>query len=96
MKEFRKQFRENGIVKVIKSFDNIYQWENELRYTAEGQIIYYPLFRYLDGKFTSGNNLDKYCPFTDVGINEVEIKKKLFALRNNFNKIFYTQKEKEL
>jgi hypothetical protein len=35
MKEFRKQFRENGIVKVIKSFDNIHQWENELRYTAE-------------------------------------------------------------
>lgn len=34
MKEFRKQFRENGIVKVIKSFDNIHQWENELRYIA--------------------------------------------------------------
>ncbi|MGP1583033.1 MAG: hypothetical protein ACTTH6_02310, partial [Candidatus Altimarinota bacterium] len=34
--------------------------------------------------------------FTDVGINGGEIKKKLFALRNNFNKIFYTQKEKEL
>ena len=96
MKEFRKQFRENGIVKVIKSFDNIHQWENELRYTAEWQIIYYPLFQYLDGKFTSWNNLDKYCSFTDVWINEVEIKKKLFALRNNFNKIFYTQKEKEL
>ena len=75
MKEFRKQFRENGIVKVIKNFDNIHQWENELRYTAEWQIIYYPLFRYLDGKFTSWNNLDKYCSFTDVWINEVEIKK---------------------
>lgn len=64
--------------------------------SKEWQIIYYPLFRYLDGKFTSWNNLDKYCSFTDVWINGVEIKKKLFALRNNFNKIFYTQKEKEL
>ena len=64
--------------------------------SKEWQIIYYPLFRYLDGKFTSWNNLDKYCPFTDVWINEVEIKKKLFALGNNFNKIVYTQKEKEL
>lgn len=62
----------------------------------EWQIIYYPLFRYLDGKFTSWNNLDKYCSFTGVWINEVEIKKKLFALGNNFNKIVYTQKEKEL
>lgn len=59
------------------------------------QIIYYPLFRYLDGKFTSWNNLDKYCSFTDVWINGVEIKK-LFALRNNFSKIFIHKKKKNL
>lgn len=85
MKEFRKQYRENGIIACRKSFNwECFSWDNEIEYTKEWQIINYPLYKYTDWKFVWWNNIDKYCSFTDVYKNETEIKKKLFQLRKTF------------
>lgn len=37
---------------------------------------------YSEWNFVAGNNLDKYCSFTEWYINEIEAKNKLFNLRN--------------
>ena len=96
MKEFRKQFRENWIVPWRKNFNwNDYTWENDIEYTKNWQIIYYPLFRYSNWDFVAWNNLDKYCSFTEWYLSEIEIKKKLFELRKKFNTIFQQQKNSE-
>lgn len=97
MQEFRKQFRENGIVPWRKNFNwTEFAWENDINYSNEWQTIYYPLFTYENGHFVAGNNLDKYCSFTDGYKNEIEVKKKLFELRKKFNTIFLEQKNQEL
>lgn len=96
MKEFRKQFRENGIVKKINWFDWTYQWENHIEYIKYGQIIHYPLFKYQNWKFTAWNNLDKYCSFSETWKNEILVKKQLFELRKNFNNVFNNQKSSGL
>lgn len=93
MKEFRKQFRENWIIVCRKDFDwEIYSWDNAIDYSAQWQIIHYPLFTYEDWNFVAWNNLDKYCSFTEWYKNETDVKIKLFNLRKSFNNIFSQQK----
>lgn len=97
MKEFRKQFRQNWLVPWRKNFDwKESTWENEIIFNDFWQIINYTLFKYNNWLFESWNNLDKYCSFTDTFLNEVEVKKKLFNLRQNFLKIFNKEKNKNL
>lgn len=97
MKEFRKQFRQNWLVPWRKNFDwKESTWENEIIFNNFWQIINYPLFKYNNWLFESWNNLDKYCSFTDTFLNEVEVKKKLFNLRQNFLKIFNKEKNRNL
>ncbi len=97
MKEFRKQFRENGIIGCRNDFNwTNHIWNNNIEYSTEWQIIHYPLFMYKDWRFIAWNNLDKYCSFTDTYINEIDVKKKLFDLRKTFNYVFWKQKEEGL
>ncbi len=92
MKEFRKQFRENWIVPWRKNFNwSNFTWGNDIEYTENWQLIYYPLFRYSNWHFVAWNNLDKYCSFTEWYLNEIEVKKKLFELRKKFNTVFQEQ-----
>ena len=96
-KNLKKQFRENWIVPSRKYFNwNDFTWENDIEYTENWQIIYYPLFRYSNWNFVAWNNLDKYCSFTKMIMNEIEVKKKLFELRKKLNTIFQIQKNKEI
>jgi len=97
MKEFRKEFRPNGIVPVRKNFSGKSQsWENEINYIPYGQIIQYPLFKYEWGQFVAGNNIDKYASIYDCSINEVETKKKIHKLRETFHQKFKQEQEKGL
>ncbi len=94
MKEFRKQYRENGIIACRKSFlwDH-FSWNNNITYTKEGQIIHYPLYKWEQWRFVAWNNIDKYCSFTKVFKNEVEVKKQLFNLRKSFLRIYNDAKK---
>ena len=94
MKEFRKQFRENWIVPWRKNFNwNDFTWENNIEYTENWQIIYYPLFKYSNWNFVAWNNLDKYCSFTEWYLNEIEIKKKAIWIKKKFQYNISTTKE---
>lgn len=95
MKEFRKQFREDGIVPWRRWFNWLdYTWVNDIDYSEHCQIIHYPLFDYISWDFVAWNNIDKYCSFTDTYKNSIDVKKQLFNLRLKFLKIFKQEKEK--
>lgn len=92
MREFRKQPRANGIVPLRKSFDGrARQWNNRIEVGPLGQMIFYPLYCYDDDHFVPGNNIDKYCSFTECYLHPVPLRRQIFALQCAFLRVFREQ-----